>query len=454
MKRVAVAVVVLLVSGASTGVLALTDDADGVGPVEELLGPTDAFDSDTDDDGLGDAIELNRASNPTVADTDGDGLDDGREASLGTGSVASDTDGDDLTDGDEVAVHGTDPVVADTDADGLTDREEVAVHGSDPTRTDGDSDGLDDPAEVRDHSTDPTKRDTDGDGLGDGPEVRSHSTDPVVADTDGDSVDDGTERRRGSSPTSADTDGDALLDGAEYDRKTEPTVADTDGDGFADGVEVHASAAMPNGDPARKDVYLEIDHMRGTKIPRKKLKRVQRAFATAPVENPDGSRGITLHIRASDSPVEPEAETTLSSYWNNYYNSAYDERGYGYFHALIVRDVSDQGIAGMRVGLTSRGMNGMLVEDRPSRARVAKTLMHELGHNLGLYADDHRGIDSYDLGPKQYPSVMNYHRLGRCNCHYDYSDGTHGANDFDDWGHIASVLAKQTPNASKAEAQL
>ena len=431
MKSAAAAVVaVLVVATLSTGALATFDDGDGVSAVDELLGPTDPVSPDTDADGLTDGAELDGATDPTVADTDGDGLNDGREVAAGADPTSLDSDGDGLDDGPEIREHGTDPADPDTDGDGLADREEVVAHGTDPARADSDGDGLDDGVEATEHPTDPTESDTDADGLADGAEVNEGASDPTIADTDGDGLDDGPEV---------------------HDHGTDPAERDTDADGFRDGVEVRAGSMLAAADPLRKDVFLEVDYMRGTAAPAKKLEKVERAFATAPVENPDGSRGIDLHVRVADSPVSPARNTSLSEYANGYYRSEYDTRGYGYFHALVVKEVPDRG-GGNRVGLTSTGVDGMIVEDRPSRVRVAKTLMHELGHNLGLHPGRHRGIDSYAVQPKRYPSVMNYHRLGGCDCHYDYSDGTHSPDDFDDWGYIASALAEQTPSASEARA--
>ncbi|NHN58134.1 MULTISPECIES: hypothetical protein [Halorussus] len=432
MRSAAAAVVALLVVATlSTGALAGLDDGDGVSTVDELLGPTDPLRSDTDGDGLADGAELDRGTDPTVADTDGDGLDDGSEIDAGSDPTSVDTDGDGLDDGPEVHDYGTDPANPDTDADGLADRAEVVEYGTDPTESDTDGDGLSDSAEVNDQPTDPTDPDTDGDGLADGAEL-DRGADPTVADTDADGLDDGPEV---------------------HDHGTDPTDRDTDGDGLGDGVEVRAGAPLAAADPLRKDVFLELDYMRGTTAPTEKLKKVERAFANAPVENPDGSRGIDLHVGVADEPVAPAANTSLAEYSNGYYRSAFDTRGRGYFHALIVKEVPDRG-GGNRVGITSTGVDGMIVEDRPSRVRVVKTLMHELGHNLGLHPGRHRGIDSYAVQPRRYPSVMNYHRLGGCDCNYDYSDGTNSPDDFDDWGYIASALAEETPNATAVRAQV
>lgn len=85
---------------------------------------------------------------------------------------------------------------------------------------------------------------------------------------------------------------------------------------------------------------------------------------------------------------------------------------------------------------------------------MAIAVTHELGHSLGLNPDYHEGIDNAsqvgrnNLPPIQkliaslnareywdnYESVMNYAKFG----HYvlDYSDGSHGSHDADDWSQI------------------
>jgi hypothetical protein len=63
--------------------------------------------------------------------------------------------------------------------------------------------------------------------------------------------------------------------------------------------------------------------------------------------------------------------------------------------------------------------------------------MHELGHSLGLSPALHRGIDSREVPAGEYPSVMNYNAYQDVT---DYSTGTRGSGDFDDWGWLASNL--------------
>lgn len=68
--------------------------------------------------------------------------------------------------------------------------------------------------------------------------------------------------------------------------------------------------------------------------------------------------------------------------------------------------------------------------------------IHELGHTLGLFADDHGGIDNRVALKlfrlqwwkyRNYKSCMNYMYTYQI---YDYSDGTHGPGDYNDWENL------------------
>lgn len=94
------------------------------------------------------------------------------------------------------------------------------------------------------------------------------------------------------------------------------------------------------------------------------------------------------------------------------------------------------------------------VTPRLKRLAMAVAVVHELGHSLSLNPDYCAGIDNSsqvgrnNLPPIQkmqakrdaraywdtYESVMNYHKFGLYVL--DYSDGTHGKHDSDDWAQI------------------
>ena len=173
--------------------------------------------------------------------------------------------------------------------------------------TDSDSDGLSDEREAE-LGTDPELADSDGDGLEDGSELNEYGTDPTSADSDSDGLNDGEEvTEYGTFPLSPDSDGDGLSDLEEEEYGTNATNPDTDGDGLPDGAEVN-SEALSESDPLRKDVFVEVDYMQSYKPREETMNLVEEAYEEAPIENPDGSTGISLHIILDES-IETESTT-------------------------------------------------------------------------------------------------------------------------------------------------
>jgi hypothetical protein len=403
--------VVALAVGAAAAVGDL--DGDDVSSLDELRTGTDPLVADTDADGLDDGAERDAGTNATVADSDADGLDDGREVdALGTNATVADTDEDGLDDGREVDGLGTDPLAADTDEDGLEDGREVDAFGTDPLAADTDADGLDDGVEVTEYGSSPTNADTDADGLQDGREARELDTDP----------------------TTNDTDGDRLPDAAELDvYDTDPTDADTDGDGLEDGVEAADSGPLAAADPLKRDVFVELDYMRGERPNATAISLVVDEYASAPIANPDGTTGITLHVVVDDAiPREPRTNELDSLRLRLSY---FDNEARGYHHAMVVHDarLGGDSVAGFattgHLVLQTSGRDG----DPYTTRGQAHVLMHELGHALGLSNADYEGIDSYDVPHDSYVSVMNYNApwgtLG-------YSSGA----PFDDWAYLEANM--------------
>jgi len=272
-------------------------DGDGLADGDEPDRGTDPTTEDTDGDGLADGREVDLGTDPTSEDSDGDGLDDGQERAGATNATVADTDADGLADGREREL-GTDATLSDTDDDGLHDGDEVD-RGSDPTSADSDEDAIEDGREVE-LGLDPTAADSDGDGLADGRELEL-GTNATRADTDDDGLDDGTELDLGSDPQVSDTDDDGLPDGQERDLGTNLTVADTDGDRLTDGAEVagvtDGGVALPEADPLRMDLYVQINVSENAEpFDEGELDDLQDAWAEMPVENPDGSTGVDVHV--------------------------------------------------------------------------------------------------------------------------------------------------------------
>jgi hypothetical protein len=88
-----------------------------------------------------------------------------------------------------------------------------------------------------------------------------------------------------------------------------------------------------------------------------------------------------------------------------------------------------------------RQLNGAL-QERTKRIGQAIQVIHELGHSLGIVGSHSPGVDNASVrnnNPPNYPwfdyvSVMNYDYFRQR--YFDYSDGTHGEHDTDDWAAL------------------
>ena len=408
---------------------------DGMEVHETLTRPTA---TDSDGDGLSDWAEVTaHDTGPMTRDSDGDGLEDGTEISGETDPINADTDDDALKDGVEVTRHGTVPTTADTDGDGLADGAEVGTHESDPLRQDTDSDGLDDAAEVNQHGTDPSSGDTDGDGLTDQTEIDG-GTNPIAADTDGDGLTDLTEVDGDTDPLAADTDRDQLVDGREASLGTDPTNADTDGDGLPDGSEMKREA-LSEADPLQMDVFLEVDYATGMKPSKWVFATAEAVYADAPVTNPDGTTGISLHVIVDDEIATGET-VTKQELDETVMPEQFDREGDGFRYALAVEDARVEGrdrIGGVAGGKNCQFLFEMTYRDSESvmdASDIAKIVLHELGHSVGIAPEDHEGVDSTQVQYSDYSSVMNYD-APRGNLRYNTGEP------FDDWEHIRDHMA-------------
>ena len=225
----------------------------------------------------------------------------------------------------------------------------------------------------------------------------------------------------------ADGDGDALPDEWESDG------VDVDGNGSID-LDLPGMGA----DPRRKDIFVELDFMPPHRFALAAGNQIAKAFADAPVTNPDGTTGITLHLdNGTDSVMNPRTgalwgsrsrqssiphQDVLGSVAANQYDwgpvdtlkaahfpsarrtvfhYAISAHGHDGASSGVARDIPSSDLL-VTLGAGCKAATGSdCTLDATSQAG---TLMHELGHNLGLH---HGGNDDL-LNKPNYLSVMNY----------------------------------------------
>ena len=228
-------------------------------------------------------------------------------------------------------------------------------------------------------------------------------------------------------------------------------VVDSDGDGLLDSWEAPGGGIDVNHDgvidlclydlgarPDHKDVFVEVDS--GTlSISDVAVSRVLFAFENAPVENPDGSTGIHLHIQQDEAGLSLPNAVSISGQFpeglaatkaahfgtqaerdHENHVAILDAKAKAFRYCVLYDGIEFQGNAGY-IGLGEIGGNDFVVDlTNPvfhdgfrDIDDQASTFMHELGHTLGLRhggaADvtDVTGPRSHQ-GKPNYPSIMNY----------------------------------------------
>jgi hypothetical protein len=217
---------------------------------------------------------------------------------------------------------------------------------------------------------------------------------------------------------------------------SDPAVADTDEDGINDGDEFLGTTTgidLPTmgANPLRKNIFIEADWVQHPGNPNdynrpdpSQLDRVQVAFAASPVANHCWGTGVTVLIDYGQSGPFFEgnqvADPTGDGFVNTTSPGVNDEfqaikttefglNRQGYFHYMLM--CNDMGLGGTIAGwsgISEIGGNDFIVSCGAfafgDDDRIGNTIMHELGHNLGLL---HGGFESRNYKPN-YNSVMNY----------------------------------------------
>jgi hypothetical protein len=238
----------------------------------------------------------------------------------------------------------------------------------------------------------------------------------------------------GTDPNDDDTDDDGIKDGDEFF-------------GTADGLQLRGFGA----DPCHKDLFLECDWLgvdgADDTVPEERdrnkpnqnqIDRVVAAFASAPVNNPDGMTGIAMHVDVGDfgggdyagndsllntveNPMDPG--NFVNDEFNTVKTNNFDVNRDGYFYYMIsCEQYSFDGTATDSSGIAELSGNDFIVAvgqyfTDPAQPGlpvgngastdsniVGNTLMHELGHCLSLR---HGGDVDSNYKPN-YNSIMNY----------------------------------------------
>ncbi len=294
--------------------------------------------------------------------------------------------------------------------------------------------------------------DFDGDGIPYWAEVHLLDTDPTqndsLLDPDGDGIPTAWEYHWGYDPSSWD------------DHQT----LDPDGDGLSNSMEYQMAAW--GADPFRRDVFVEVDTMQtgpageNSSIPHGSLSLVRNPYAVKNIVlrfdvGQMGGGGETLPFDDYLSPVE------LKQLYIDYFlhgNASTWRRDVFRWGALVYHHKAiGMAFVGERAFLNAwhdKGTNCFELSHYQLRERYANqsseganftcacAVMHELGHTFGIDRLFPFGCDSIlSYYPwtiahyvcRNYRSCLNYQYVYQI---LDYSDGSHGFGDHDDWGSL------------------
>lgn len=197
-------------------------------------------------------------------------------------------------------------------------------------------------------------------------------------DVDADGLDVERERALGTDPDDADTDGDRLRDGWEYRNETSE------------------GAALPGADPLHKDLYVQVSYAEG--IPRlseTERRNVRHIWAEMNVTNPDGERGIRIHVDDDPPHGGPVNESrTFTTFPEDYLEEQYSRyvpparqcvyHGFSFVEMNLAE--TDHSGRGSSPGYASVGAgrreDRMRNDSYGSYNERVRTLTHELLHNV------------------------------------------------------------------------
>jgi len=289
-------------------------------------------------------------------------------------------------------------------------------------------------------------------------EVNVFHTDPMVDNTGEDVDHDGVpiewEWKWGYYPA-IDWENETLVPAWRYD----PFVwedhqhMDDDKDGIQN-VEEYRMASW-GADPFRRDLFVELDQMEAgphgelaSLLPERSKELLRTAFDSHNVvfhlddgSMPDSGSELIPFDNLTTMDWFSENNELMTIYDNYFLHGDPDNWKRGVFHygVLIYQCSMANGNAfgANRYQISSKGLNEKAKKQLLDRDVVfASAYMHECGHTLSI---ENAGVDNQKSGApwqldywkfRPYQSVMNY---GYIYFMVDYSDGSRGKNDFNDW---------------------
>jgi nitrous oxidase accessory protein NosD len=213
--------------------------------------------------------------------------------------------------------------------------------------------------------------------------------------------------------------------------------------------------------PFKKDVFLELDWTESlipgasNKPSVDEVTRMVEAFARP---------NITLHVDTGELgggeqiPATPHVSYAdiVTLYWEYFLHDDMNNPRQRIFRYGIICDYTEgTGFAVMGWDHLNSFIIGaqVLVDKFPGYKRevmVMTSVMHEVGHTFGLIVTKYNGIDNHlAMKPSykafwvysRYKSILNYAYTFSM---MDFSDGSHGPGDYDDWGNLDFSFFKNT----------
>ena len=307
--------------------------------------------------------------------------------------------------------------------------------------------------------------DPDGDGIPYWAEVNEHGTDPTVDNTGEDKDGDGCpiewEHKWGHYMW-YDWHDDQYYHYWEYNDScwNDHAHIDADEDGL-DNVEEYLTSQWGS-DPFRQDLFVELDEMetspdgQQSKLPENSKELLRTAYDRQNIvyHLDDGTMGGYKDGFETGHDMIPFIEMVDRNYlrnniyWNYFLHGDENNWRRGVFHyGVIVYQADYHGYVFLsdswQISSKELEKNKTIPKIQAKRDTVfASAYMHECGHTLGIYNGNTPGCDDQNgKYPWQknwwkwrpYKSVMNYGYMYKM---VDYSDGSRGKNDFDDWDRL------------------